>query len=331
MTLDKQQAGGRGRITRRTALTSIAAAGLLGTGTISARRGNAEVLRHGTRDDPIDPGAVVDLQEDSFARHAGEVTPVVAEPDRNDRRDIVAYAHFVDDQGVMHSYVGSVLPDASSASGTSRAVERRHQRAETFLDGSGPHAPSADEFGVSEAAGIRHLYADFGAGRHGTLLTTYDAFESGSKVALGSTHRVVPAGASDSADLSSWLRRDWDTSWLHDGTVRDCDDTGGVESTFAVGYDAGAVRWAPDTLSARGGGDVRHSRGSSDALSPSPTQPFAWDGSLDVPAAFQCVTVADAGRCQGHDGPEITGRQELRLGDSFDRPRSFDSTYHFSR
>ena len=329
MTFEKPQAGERGRVTRRTVLTSIAAVGFLGSGTVSARAGNAEVLRHGTRDDPIDPGAVVDLQEDSFARHSGGVDPVVVAPDRDDRREIVAYAHFLDDRGVMHSYVGSVLPDARSASSSSRSVERRHQRAEAFLDGSGPHAPSPGEFGVSDGTGTRHLYADFGAGSRGTLLTTYDAFESGPKVALGGTHRVVPAGAAESTDASSWLRRDWDTAWLHDATVRDCDATGGVESTFAAEYDAGAVRWAPDTLSARGGGDVHHARGSGDALPSSSRQPFAWNGSLDDPAAFQCVTVADAGRCRGTAG--ITGRQELRFGDSSDRSQSFDSTYRFSR
>ena len=307
----------RGRITRRTALASLAAVGFPGAGVVSSRTDAGEVLRRARRADSIDPAAIVDLQEDSFARHSGGTDPVVAEPGRGDRREIVAYAHFVDDRGVMHSYVGSVLPGGA---GTSRAVKRRHQRAEAFLDGSGPHAPSADEFGVGEAAGIRHLYADFGVGRHGTLLTTYDAFESGSKVALGGTHRVVPTGASSSADASSWLRRDWDTSWLYDGTVQDCDATGGVESTFAAGYDAGAVRWTPDTLSARG---------DSNALPTSSGQPFAWNGSLDKPAAFQCVAVADASRCRGRTG--ITGRQELRVGDSFERTRSFDSTYRFSR
>ena len=322
MTSNKQQAGGRGRITRRTALTSIAAVGLLGVGTVSARGDNVEVLRHGTRDDPIDPDEIVDLQEDSFARHSGGVDPVVVEPDRDDRRDIVAYAHFVDGDGVMHSYVGSVLPDDAVTPGAPRAVGRRHRRAEVFLDGSGVDSPSAAEFGVSDATGIRHLYADFGAGRHGTLLTTYDAFEGGSTVALGGTHRVVPSGASNSTDVSSWLRRDWDTSWLHDTTVQDCGVTGGVETTFAVRYDVGAVRWAPDTLYARGDGD---------ALPASSDQPFAWSGSLDEPISFQCVTVADAGRCQGRDGPGITGRRELRFGDSLDRSRSFDSTYRFLR
>ena len=120
-----------------------------------------------------------------------------------------------------------------------------------------------------------------------------DALESRRKVPLGDTHRIVPSGASSCA-----------TGTPHGYTTRRSGTVTPPEAWSrpsrpgtGPGRSAGARIPSPPTPAATFTAPVK-------AATPfSSSQPFAWSGSLDELAAFQCVTVASSGRYRVWDSP----------------------------
>lgn len=322
------------RITRRTALASIAAAGVVGTGVVTAAgRGQAEVLRRGTRGDPVDPGAIVDVQKDSFrrvGRRGASVEPVVVEPERDDGREVVAYAHYVDDRGVMHSYVGSVLSDVDDVTrdGQRTDVADRHRAAQAFLDGSDRATRQSGGFTTENMSEVRDVTDDIEECPHGKVLTTYKVFEGDddpSMFAMGGTYRVLPGNNEcDSVWLNDTLSIEH--SWYdddYDVTVRDHDPSGShsgsTSTSFEIGTGGVSLGWSHSTP------DISRNDTSTSTTF---EQTFSWNDDHGESNVFRGGSIADREKSWGCREQLGAGRQEMTFTDGFST-ETFDSGYGF--
>lgn len=98
------------RTSRRNVLKLGATAGLSGSVPLvgsAAASTTGEVLRKGTIEEPITQAEVRDLQRDSFeSARKVDTNNIIVYPESSESEALVAYSHFIDDQGVMHSYFG---------------------------------------------------------------------------------------------------------------------------------------------------------------------------------------------------------------------------------
>ncbi|SDK78192.1 hypothetical protein [Natronorubrum texcoconense] len=112
------------RMSRRKALSAITAGSVLmlstpvkGTPSNRPDTGTGKVYREGTRASPICADAISDLQADEFNRINDDDLvddKLLAVPSKADMHDIVSYAHYIDNDGVMHSHFGYALSDSFS-------------------------------------------------------------------------------------------------------------------------------------------------------------------------------------------------------------------------
>lgn len=322
------------QISRRNALTSIVAAGVMGTGIVSAAgREHGEVLRRATRDNPINAATIVDLQEETFRQlgRRASIEPIVVEPEQMEARDIVAYAHYVDDRGVMHSYVGSVLPEidekTQDANERRAAVKDRHQTAQAFIN-TDLGTLQDGSFDADNMTQIREQNDDIGECPYGKVQTTYSLYKGdndSSKFALGSKHRVVPGNNEcDSNWVNDYLSptHDWGIS-SYDTEARDHEPSGShsgeTTTSFTIGIGTAALNYGHSTP------DI-----SRDDESTTTTfeQTFGWNDDYGETNVFRCGSIADREKSWGCDEYLVKGNQEMNFiyGLYYEK---FEHSYYF--
>ncbi|WP_246968665.1 hypothetical protein [Natribaculum luteum] len=104
-------------MSRRKVLGVIAATSLTTTGTVAASnpsRKKGSAIRFGVPGDPVELGAIEDIQADAFDRHENvdDEDKIVVEPNLEESREVLAYAQYVDDNGAMWSHFGYGRPDS---------------------------------------------------------------------------------------------------------------------------------------------------------------------------------------------------------------------------